>query len=875
MTLTLLSSSPVNEATSVSITVATSNLNAIAFSLQSDSAPINPVTLVVYVNGELIIAAGAPVASRFFSIISTTPTSVVVSLVFSNPIDSFASYETVSVSIAVSDGNSNYNNTLSFRIEDVIAPTISNFTPLPNSNQNIPSTPIFFKVLDQGSGGIISTLNLVIYENDISAANAIVLGNFQSGFSGSIVQNIGSIDVLVIKDAGYPSDAYISAAIQVQDENNSILALYKFQIIDVLPPQFSNLVPSANAVNISENSTVSFTILGEHVFGMEAYGSGIDQSSLNVFVNDSQAISNGSFVYPFLDVSSMFLPTYYPSSSIIKNLSVIMKATDPFSSALPVVVDLQGKDNRGNLAKKVYSFLVKDYSAPKILDTHPSSLNLDILPNTDIRFRIVEELDGYGVDFPSLDVQVDGYSVLNHTRYNLPVDGYIDGYLTRTFSNPIFDLDGYYETFIAEGYDGYSSYISHPGFHTTILRTHSNEYSFIINPIMSFAFNQLVNVNIELFDRGGNYQNTNYSFTTAPISQITTTAKPSTGTYKNYIDGYGKVEAYKFLTETGVTLESNLANTITLYTIDGSVPRINSNNQVVGTTQVYTQPILINKIGINSLKYFSVDQAGNKERVKQEIYLIDPLPPSLEVVLQARIVADIPFPTTIIPVEYVELFRQNQLVRILDDIRPPILTTILTINHTSNPPFIIVQDKVEKLKTSRNARVEITSQPIASSLAIEFDSAKAGEYLYIGSDGNGLNQADSLIEELRILNFASTDEEILADFTLLAKGTKFYNQTSPIVLSSEYSTLEKQRVNLPDQTLVLAEFDGSSTKLARQGVLTNQTTQIVDIISASNDIIFTIKIKKSEDVDRELLRSVLTNFAPADLNIIVNYEEIE
>ena len=69
--------------------------------------------------------------------------------------------------------------------------------------------------------------------------------------------------------------------------------------------------------------------------------------------------------------------------------------------------------------------------------------------------------------------------------------------------------------------------------------------------------------------------------------------------------------------------------------------------------------------------------------------MVDILPPDKSIVSSANITADIPYLTTIIPVDQTALFKLGQVVRVLDDIRPPVITKILSINETSNPKFII------------------------------------------------------------------------------------------------------------------------------------------------------------------------------------------
>jgi hypothetical protein len=80
------------------------------------------------------------------------------------------------------------------------------------------------------------------------------------------------------------------------------------------------------------------------------------------------------------------------------------------------------------------------------------------------------------------------------------------------------------------------------------------------------------------------------------ISPPVTAASPAGGTYGSSIS---------------VTLSTN-EPAITYYTLDGSIPTVNSLK--------YSEPITINSS--KTVKFFSVDAAGNQEEVKTEVYQI-------------------------------------------------------------------------------------------------------------------------------------------------------------------------------------------------------------------------------------------------------------
>lgn len=859
MTISFTSRFPADQATKVTRDLATSLSNSINFTITSTTA-IQPLSLIVSINNQKVINAGVAVTgSRYTSLITTTLNSISVSFTFASPTDMFASFETITIDVYATDTSSSFEQAYSFRIIDQIEPVIIAFQPDAYSVSNLLTTPISFIIQDTQSGVDQSSLNTTINMKDknditIGSYNVIINGNFQPGFSGTITKDQDKLNILMNKDTGYQSDSNIIVDIEVSDEANIINQTYSFDIIDISPPIVSGLIPAPMSSNILESTSIAITL-------SDINSSGINLTSINVKINQFDAIKNGVIQTSILGSGSVI------NSVLPGVVNLVLQPLNDLTSASSVNIYVECKDNYANQVTKSYSFKIRDSKPPSIIDKYPDDGYQHILPNTDIRFSIVEEPDGYGLDFQNLQITIDGYSILNHLWNSIPVEGYYSEYLNKTFNQDGVDINEYFTTPTIDGY--------YPGFITTINSKELNTYEVIINPQIDFEYGSNVSVRISAPDLGGHTIVENYTFETAAIGEIVTVATPNTKTYKNFIDGYGVHHASEFLFETGVSFTTNLLGTTTYYTIDGSIPRIDSYNRVLNTTQVFTTPIKINKQGLNVLKYFSIDTSGNKETLKQEVYMIDIVPPSISAINSVKIISDIPYPTVIIPVEDTSLFRPDQLVKVLDDTRPPIFTKILTINNTSNPQFIIVDTSVDKLKVIRNARVEIARQLINTLDPIDFDATKVGEELYIGSDGTGHNQADAVFEQFRILNKYSTDEEVLADFTLLSKGTKFFNQQVPITLSVEYSSLETTRANMPDNTLVLLDFDGNVLSKPRSGKLANNTTGVVDVAAASNDIIITVIIKEGEIVDKELLTSLLVQFAPVDLNIIVKFENIQ
>lgn len=854
-----------NGATKVSSNMATSlGLFPEPLRVKIDStSTILATNFSVRVNQTQAVSSGVSQPGKFTSTIAGGSLSKTIDIFFTSSSEQFESYELVQVEVVV-DGI--ILPMLSFRVIDRLTPTLEDVNPLDSSENNSPRTPIFFRLKDQGSQVDKNTLNVIlaITSNGITTSEDVLQnGVFQTNYSGTLTSIGNSLDVFLQRYQDFPSKSQVEVQIEAEDESNTITGSYSFEILDIEPPAIGTRIPAANSLDNLPDTSISFV-------WSDLYGSFLNRNSLQLKINGLDAIKDGYFQGSLVDLGSSYILAT-PSSTNPEQITVALSLLEDLPSGVETQVYTSIQDFKNNKGESLYKFRVKDYKAPQIKDQHPFPNASQVLPTSKVRFTIEEDLDGYGIDFESLKIEIDGYSVLNHLFNDNPVDGYNADYLALTFGDlALFEKD-LYETPRIEGYGGT---INYPGFDIQIERVASNKIALEIERVFGFDANSLVNVMVEILDLGGNSAVYSYNFQTGSEDLILTTASPDTGTFKNFIDGYGLKEGFKFLTTTGVELVSNLENATIVYTLDGTLPRITSNLEVQGTTKIYTGPIYINKTGLNVLRFFAIDEAGNKESLKQEIYMIDSFPPVAEENFSIKIVADIPLATNIVPLEFVEGLVSGQLIRILDNFRPPVYTTILAINSTSSPAFILVQDQIERLKTSRDARIEFVEQPINRNDEIVFDTTKIGEEFSIGSRIDGTKQADSVIENLRILNRASTDEEILADYTLLVKGSRYFNQPEPVNLSSDYSSLEKQRVNLPDQTLVLLDFDGSTENKQRYGDLQNNPRPIVDINSASNDIVITIYVKSTEKIDRELLREILQNYAPADLNITVKYEEI-
>lgn len=191
--------------------------------------------------------------------------------------------------------------------------------------------------------------------------------------------------------------------------------------------------------------------------------------------------------------------------------------------------------------------------------------------------------------------------------------------------------------------------------------------------------------------------------------------------------------------------------------------------------------------------------------------------------------------------------------------------------------------------------------------------AVGDRWLNIGTNIDGKIQAEAVFEELRILNRASTDMQILQDWRLLLNGLRFRNEKETIVLSEEEQKLiaEKdlsiERLSIPDQTLVLMHFDNSYQSIPGvdnritlpSGVMIeygryeiNPATQlpylvvdntpldllakgnpIIDQRTAVNQLAIDVFVKKGEHVDKDLVLESINRIIPARGEALVSFVE--
>ncbi len=127
-------------------------------------------TIVIVVSSDSLGELNYTCSSDEISCNVSNPNNVLVTI---DSAEDFSENETVTVQIGASDLHSPANvmstSTYSFTTEDTAPPTVSDFTPTPNSSGNASSTNISFHLLDGGSGVAIESLGVYV-DNDYFTA---------------------------------------------------------------------------------------------------------------------------------------------------------------------------------------------------------------------------------------------------------------------------------------------------------------------------------------------------------------------------------------------------------------------------------------------------------------------------------------------------------------------------------------------------------------------------------------------------------------------------------------------------------------------------------------------------------------------------------
>ena len=398
-------------------------------------------TLDVNLNGQQVVVNGYPQPGYNISISPITDGYNVV-------INKESQYPTSTpfvVSVYVEDHEA-HAAPLSYRFstDDVAPPVITNYSPS-ISGTALPISDVAFDIHDRnGSGVLPDLLNVTIDSNP-----AIVLGSYQTGFTGSIIfDQIDGYDgyhVVINPDSDFILGNNISVEINVQDAYGlSSSSNYSFYVDDIFEPVITNLNPSPDGIS-SLHPIIQFQV---HDSG----GSGVDDTRLNVSLDGTQVITNGV-------VEHDFDGGIYPSSvDSFDGYTVWFRSPIRFAPSSYHYVEIDGYDNFDNRVLYDYQFITTDdTTVPTFESFNPYPGEIAVDRDTAISFEFNDN-DGSSwlSNMNTLNVfvggtlavenglAVNGYSLLAEENLN---DGY-DITITPPYTLPEFewisvDIDGY------------------------------------------------------------------------------------------------------------------------------------------------------------------------------------------------------------------------------------------------------------------------------------------------------------------------------------------------------------------------------------------------------------------------------------------------
>lgn len=367
----------------------------------------------------------------------------------------FAEYESIPVDIFVQDnvGNDGYIS-YAFQTLDETPPDFDSFDPYEGQDRIDPNTNIAFDFTDIHSGPDLDSLYVYI-DGRLVVEDGV--GLVDTSISASPIVDGYRVEI----DLDYPLPQYKNILVVLDGydiDPNQTLVSYYFSTDDITPPVLVNPLPEPDSIEVNPFTDVIFDI---HDFN----ASGLNESTLNVLIDDRNVIING-VAQPGWNISTSSI-----SVDGYEATHYVIGATSRYAlnSIIDVIVD--GYDAYGNYFDDSFSFTTyQDVDAPQITDLSPQSNEIEVALNTDVEFSIV---DGYDIDLSRLDVHID----------NLPAI-----------------LDGVFQS----GFDGFSGGI------TEI----ADGYAVTIDPETDFVYNQQVTVVIDGYDFSNNHVNFEYYFYT-------------------------------------------------------------------------------------------------------------------------------------------------------------------------------------------------------------------------------------------------------------------------------------------------------------------------------------------------------------------------
>ena len=203
--------------------------------------------------------------------------------------------------------------------------------------------------------------------------------------------------------------------------------------------------------------------------------------------------------------------------------------------------------------------------------------------------------------------------------------------------------------------------------------------------------------------------------------------------------------------------------------------------------------------------------------------------------------------------------------------------------------------------------INVAYRYFSFNLPFTFNTAPSD--IWVGSDLNRTNQADSIIEELMIRNAEVSDEDAALDYLVGIRNLSFrtINTDRLIFTNAELSTIRQlaidiltvsgqlpntltsvARENLISQEMVtieshlndtnrillLSKFNVDIEPTDGAGILEKQYDPVIKKSGSSGELLITVLQKQDEVIDKDLLSELIDKIRPAHIRVTLEYATV-
>lgn len=368
-------------------------------------------------------------------------------------------------------------------------PVITIISPSPSSINNSNTSRIIAKVVDQGTGINIPTIDVII--NGVHGAKN---GIIQTSFNGTIeFTTLSEITIDIQRDLPFQDLESVNVAIAARDGYNQPAAttVYSFITEDPIAADFLDFIPSDQQTQVLQKQKVSFRIR------RSPRETSLKLETLKIAFT---GIIQDEYGNPLLDgygnpVETIFVQPDVPYDQrqvVITEewdklgYAIEIQPFEPLPSSSEITLKVEIEDSAGNSSSESITFVTVDDKLPYIANQDPLPNSISNSIGTAVNFTIGDKDENYigsGINKDSLTVTIDN---------NLAIDQGIvqSGFVGQILENT--SLGGF-------------------------------DISLVSNQL--FTPRKTINVEIEVSDFSNNELLERYSFTTedilAPICQFT------------------------------------------------------------------------------------------------------------------------------------------------------------------------------------------------------------------------------------------------------------------------------------------------------------------------------------------------------------------